>query len=503
MKIPVLLLGVMLLFAVTVSAEERLITLDVKDMEIADVIRMIADQSDSNIIISRNVKGQVSLNLQEVTIDKALDSILKINSFGYYREGNIIMVCTTSELNQRDQLSQLYTRVFRLKYVKVADVKPLLTSLKSQRGTLEIEPRSNSIMVTDTHDNLAALEGAITEMDKANDTRVYKLNYAKPQELLKSLQSVVPEASGSILVDERTNSLLVTAPPLLLKTVDTLIGNWDRQVPQVLIEARIMEITLGKNRFTGINWQYADPSSKHLSLGVAGLPVPAGVNSLDAFKIGVLDTDKFQVAIQALEQDSDVNILSNPRIVTLDNTEAKILIGSSEPYDVFHYDSDGRVTDKEIKFMEVGIKLTVTPKISGDGFITMAIHPEVSSPRKGTVSNDELAVDTTEATTMMTVKDGNTVVLGGLIKDNKEEYVSKVPLLGDIPLLGNLFRNKSKARTKKEIVIFITPRIITGESSISIYDARRDDEMRKALSVSREEEMHKALNMPHYGGRSL
>lgn len=460
---------------------DKTITLDVKDMEIGDVIRMIADQSGLNIVVSRSVKGQVTLNLQNVTVEKALESILKINNYGYVREGTIIMVSTPSELNQRDQSAPMFSRVFRLKHVRASVLKGLLAALKSGRGTIEAEPKTNSIMVTDTHDAIAAIEAAIAEMDTPMETRVYKLNYAKPQELLKNLQAVVPSGEGDILVDERTNSVLVTASAMLLKTVDVLIRNWDRAVPQVLIEARIMQLTLGKSRFLGVKWQYQDAAHKGLTLGVSDLPIPTGATALEAFRIGVLDSDNFEVAVQAMENTSDANLLSNPRIVTLDNTEAKILIGSSEPYEVFHYDSDGKVTDKEIKFMEVGIKLTVTPKISGDGYITMNIRPEVSSPRKGTVT-DALAVDTTEATAMMTVKDGNTVVMGGLIKDDKETNVNKIPFLGDIPLLGALFRNQSRTATKKEIVIFITPHIISGESSVNLYEARRDDEMRRALS---------------------
>jgi type II secretory pathway component GspD/PulD (secretin) len=166
-----------------------------------------------------------------------------------------------------------------------------------------------------------------------------------------------------------------------------------------------------------------------------------------------------------LEGSSDTNLISSPRIVTLDNTEAKILIGSSEPYEVFHYNTEGDITGREIKFVEVGIKLTVTPKISQDGFITMTIRPEVSSPRRGTATTDALAIDTTEASAVMMVKDGNTLVMGGLIKDEKQEVISKIPVLGDIPLIKYAFRNKYDKTVKKEIVIFITPRIVSPEKT--------------------------------------
>ncbi len=241
---------------------------------------------------------------------------------------------------------------------------------------------------------------------------------------------------------------------------------------------------LGKNRFLGVEWQYQNPEKHTVNVGVTNLPLPTGVTYVDAFKIGVLAADDYEVTMRALEGTSDVDLLSSPRIVTLDNTEAKILIGSSEPYDVFHYDSDGNVTGKEVKFVEVGIKLTVTPKISDDGFITMNIRPEVSTPRVGTAT-DSLAIDTTEATTVMTVKDGNTVVMGGLIKDEKQKIVAKIPVLGDIPLLKYLFRNTYNTTTKKEIIIFITPTIIDPmkvETDRENYEHQaRVDEMRRSM----------------------
>ncbi|MCX5707739.1 MAG: hypothetical protein NTY14_01955 [Candidatus Omnitrophica bacterium] len=467
------------------AQQDKTITLDVKDMELTDVLRMIADQSALNIIASKNVKGQVTINLQDIPVEKALESILMVNNCGYVKEGNIIQVYTLPELNQKEQFSQLYTKVFRLQHVKAVDLKQTLSSLKSGRGKMEIEPKTNTIVVTDTQDGLSAIEKAVIEMDKKQETRVYKLNYAKPLDVQKSLQSVIPAAEGDFLADDRTNSLVVTASPLLLDKMDTLISNWDKQIPQVLIEARILEITLDKNRVLGIDWQYQNPEKHTLTVGAKGLTFPAGVTSVDAFKIGVLSANDYEVTIKALEGLTDTNLISSPRIVTLDNTEAKILIGSSEPYEVFHYDTEGHVTGKELKFVEVGIKLTVTPKISQDGYITMNIRPEVSSPRPGTVTSGDLAIDTTEANAVMTVKDGNTLVMGGLIKDEKQEVIARIPFLGSIPLLKYLFQNKYNKTSKKEIIIFITPKIVSPDKTSSLSEeinlGVREEAMSKTL----------------------
>ena len=469
--------------SLAIAEPEKTITLDVKDMEITDVIRMIADQSSLNIITSKNVKGLVTINFQDIPVEKALDAILKINNCGYIKEGEIIQVYTLPELNQKEQFAQLYTKVFRLKFVKAVDLKQTLTSLKSGRGRMEIEPKTNTIVITDSEDGLAAVEKAILEMDKKQETKVYKLSYAKPLELQKNLQSIIPPTEGDFLADERTNSLVVTASPLLLEKMDALILNWDKQIPQVLIEAKILEITLDKSKLIGVDWQYQNPDrDRHtITYGAKGLPLPPSVTTVDAFKIGVLSTDDYEVAIRALEGSTGTNLISSPRIVTLDNTEAKILIGSSEPYEIFHYDAEGHVTGKEVKFVEVGIKLTVTPKISQDGFITMNIRPEVSSPRPGTVTTGALAIDTTEANAVMTVKDGNTLVMGGLIKDEKQEIIYKIPILGDIPLIKYAFRNKYNKTVKKEIIIFITPKIVSPGVSEESNEQGREETANKPI----------------------
>jgi type II secretory pathway component GspD/PulD (secretin) len=473
--------------ASVMAQQDKTITLDVKDMEITDVIRMIADQSGLNIITSKNVKGQVTINLQDIPVEKALDAILTVNNCGYIKEGSIIQVYTLPELNQKEQFSQLYTKVYHLVHVKASDLKQTLSTLKTGRGKLEVEPKTNTVVATDTQEGLKAIEDAINQMDKKMETRIYKLNYAKPSELQKNLQALIPVTEGDFLADERTNSLIVTASPILLEKMDALITNLDKQLRQVLIEAKIMQITLDKGKFIGVDWQVQPSPVKHsIVIGSTGLPIPSGAAFVDAFKIGVLSADDYQATIHMLETFNGTNLISSPRIVTLDNTEAKILIGSNEPYKIFHYDQQGNIVGNEVKFVEVGIKLTVTPKITQDGYITMNIHPEVSSPRVGTADTTDLAVDTTEANAIMTVKDGNTLVMGGLIKDEKDEIIAKIPVLGDIPLIKYFFRNKYIKTTKKEIIIFITPKIVSPDKTSSLGEeldrGAREDAMSDSMS---------------------
>ncbi|MFA6217010.1 MAG: secretin N-terminal domain-containing protein [Candidatus Omnitrophota bacterium] len=489
-KFPVLLICFVLMFPLLAPAQGvtgKVITLDVKDIDIADVIRMIADQSGMNIVASKNVQGAVSISLNNVPVEVALESILKVNNCAYIKEGDVLEVYTLAELKQKEQFARQTTRIFTLQNVKAVDLKPMLLSLKSPLGRVEVEPKSNRVIVSDIEENMNTFDEAIREIDRKMETKVYRLNYARPIDLQKNILGIIPATEGDVLVDDRTNSLVVTASPLLLNKLDVLIRSWDKQVPQVLIEAKIMQVTLEKGKFVGLDWKYQNPESYSVTVGAKDLPIPTGATYVEAFKIGVLDQDDYQVTLRTLEKSSDANLISSPSIVALENQEARILIGSSEPYEVFHYDAEGHVTGKELKFVEVGIKLTVIPKISDDGYITMTIHPEVSTPRIGTATN-ALAIDTTEATTVMTVKNGNTVALGGLIKDEKEKHIARVPILGEIPLIKYLFQNSFTKIVKKEIIIFITPHIIGGDRKTipfteSGFSAMRDDAMVKAIGI--------------------
>ena len=186
--------------------------------------------------------------------------------------------------------------------------------------------------------------------------------------------------------------------------------------------------------------------------------------------IGTLSKDDYQVLLEALDTVGSSEIVASPHITAVNNKEAKILVGSTEPYvtTTTTTPSAGPATTAEsVNFIEVGVKLYVTPTIHKDGFITMKIKPEVSSVTKNiTTSNNNTipVVETSEAETTVTAEDGSTIVIGGLIKDEKIDSVKKFPLLGDLPFLGFAFRSEGKVVRKTELVIFLTPKIISGEN---------------------------------------
>ncbi len=476
-----LLFGVIFIIPLIVSAipcfaqeglQDKTITIDVENMNIEMVLKMIAEQSGLNVVISKSVTGEVTVKLDNVNIYQSLDSVLKTNNYVYSIENDIINVYSYQDSQQQERFTNLQTRVFSLAYTNVADLKRILLSMKSPRGKIEINEKNNQVVVTDTPAKIKEVGEALQELDQETQVKSYKLLYSKAKDVETKLLQIVPKEKGDIYVDERTNSVVVRATPIILKNINNFIDGWDSQHKQVLIEAMIMEVTLDETTKLGVSWEQkqdhtADSGAEHpkfldlaakfaVNLATAG---PGGI-----FTVGSLTADEYAVTLEALRTNADTQVLSSPRVVVIDRETANILVGSSEPYSVATTDPVTHLIVQDIKYVDVGVKLDVTPEIGEDKFVTMKIHPEVSTARRVAEVDNVVAKDTTQADTTMMVKDGETIVLGGLIKNSKIETVNKIPFLGDIPIIGLAFKSRSYQNVKKEILVFITPHILTNES---------------------------------------
>ncbi|MFH2139031.1 MAG: secretin N-terminal domain-containing protein [Candidatus Omnitrophota bacterium] len=478
----ILLCCVCFLFVgVAVQAQESMgqnINLDVKNMSVIDVLRLLAEQGQVNIVASKNVQGRITAKLQDITVEQALEAILDANNFVYKKDRGVIKVFAMQDILQQEQTEKLFSRVFLLSNIKAADFRQVLNSIKSARGRVEINTVSNQVIVTDTLEKIDEIEKIIFDSDRNMITKIYSLNYADANELKEKLVELIPKQSGEVFVDERTNGIVVRAVAETIEKVDMLMKSWDMRSAQVLIEAKILEVSFDNTKGVGVTWEYQSDTVKD-SVGVSA-SLPVSVSGGGIFKVGTLSADEYAVTIQALESSTNTNILSNPRIVVLDNTEANILVGSAEPYLVTYIDKESNTQTEETKFIDVGVKLNVTPKISKDDFITLKIHPEVSSARRVAEVNNALAVDTTQADTTVVIKDGETIVMGGLIKDTTSKIRTKVPILGDIPLIGLLFRSYVDTKVKKEIVVFITPHILK-VPSILTKEQKRSEAVEQAM----------------------
>lgn len=469
----ILIIISMLLMPGNLSAEDSintyndiLISINVKEADIADVLQMIAEQSDLNIIAGRNVKGKVSVTFSDIPVFDALESILEVNSYTYLFEDDVIKIYTHQDKMLLDEAKELEVAIFSLQNIKVSDVKPVLMTLKSPRGRIQDNARLNQIVVYDLPRNLLKMKNVVSRMDSKKLIREhYELCYADTQQVKEKIRDVFSEDIADIYVDERTHSLVIEAAPMFIDEINDFISKWDKPPKQVQIEAKIMQITLDKNVQLGIDWEYlSENGTKKPKNYDLQTDLSLGLTKGGSFRIGSLSGDDYQATLEALESTTNSNLLSAPKITVLDGEEAHILLGSTEPYLVTYIDNETKIITEDTKFMDVGIQLTVKPRITKDDYITLDIEPEVSSARRVADVSNALAVDTSRAKTVMTVCDGRTVVLGGLIKDEQVDTIKKVPLLGDIPLLGFFFRNKDNSDVKTELIIFITPHIIKDNS---------------------------------------
>ena len=408
------------------QAATGLISLDFHEADVRNVLRIFAEKSGVNIIAGKEVEGTVTIRLLNVPWDRALDVLLKTYGLTYERDGNIIRVTTFEQMNKEEL-----------------------------------------------------------------ETGVFVLNYAEASKAVDALKDVVTER-GTLKADARTNMVVVKDIPTNLYRVRQVIERLDHRTPQVAIDTKIVETTLGDNENLGINWTIKASAKGGIrpttfpfgkigsggSFGELYYPKTAGQTSFppagsegqfpftgsSAFTFGTLDFSSFQAVLEILQTRTDTSIVSNPRITTLNNQEATIHVG--EIFNVPSFERNETTGKFEVTgFTEkdIGINLKVAPHVNEAGEIVVDLHPEVTD-FKGfdTFSGDLQAprFDTREAVTQVRVRDGDTIAIGGLVKDKFVDKTYKVPLLGDIPGLGYLFRKTEKAKDKTDLIFFITVHLV-------------------------------------------
>jgi len=393
------------------------ISLDFQDADIIPIFRLLADVSGYNIVVDPQVKGKITVKLVNVPWDQALDLILKTHNLGMVIEGNIIRIAPLSVL-----------------------VKEREDVIKAKDAARKAEPLV---------------------------TKVFPISYADVGKVKAAIdQAKILSERGSVSVDQRISSLIIKDVPSNMPKVEKLIRTLDKSTPQVMIEARIVEVNTNVSREFGVRWGFAAATSNRLS-NVGGLTpyvvdfptAGAGPGSGSGITFGFLNaarTLSLNVELSALETTGKLKIVSNPRIITVDNQEAFISQGKSIP--VRKLTSEGTVSTE---FKDVKLELKVKPHITPDGSVILSVEAkkEELDPTIPSVEGVP-GTDKKEAKTNVIIKDGETLVIGGIYKTVDNDSESGVPSLKDVPFLGWLFKNKKKEAQTNELLIFITPRIV-------------------------------------------
>ncbi len=419
------------------------LSLNFQDIEVRAVLQLIADFTELNLVASDTVKGKITLRLQNVPWDQALDLVLKTKGLDKRQVGNVLMVAPAAEIAARErqeietnkqlqELAPLQTEYIRVLYANAAELFSLFQSS-------------------------AAGDGA------------------------ESTGSIL-SPRGQVIVDERTNSLLVTETPQKIEEVRRLLRLIDVPVRQVMIESRIVVANSDFAQDLGIKWGGAIASNDQDPASIASgsltsnviaretgtlvfpeaLVVDLGVQQAGATSFAidyVSDRLNLTAELSALESNGEGEVVSQPKVITGDKQQATIKSGQQVPY--LESSSSGRTT---VKFKDAVLKLDVTPNITPDDRIIMDLvinQDEVGGFINGEFNSQIPIIDTTELVTQVLVDNGETIVLGGVFQLQDLTSVTKTPFLGDIPYLGRLFRRTSQSKEKTETLIFITPRILS------------------------------------------
>lgn len=460
------------------SLDERLgreITLDVREMNVIDVLKFLALKGNFNLVTSALVQGRVTLYLQNVSIRDALDIVLISNMLAYYVEREVVRVMTEKEYQAmfgKKFNDKNVVEIITLKYAKPEYVLSALDNVKSGLGRIIIDEDTGSVVMIDTPDSIERMKAVIERIEQPLEPVVYNLQYSKAADIVADFQARIDDkAVGSVSIDERTNQLIVRAFPGRRAEIEQLIKQLDKPTKEVLIEARVMQVVFKPQMDFGIDWtaDLGDFNLSNITLDEGNLSTSDTLFSQYG-KIAygdISDFDGFTFAIRALKQVSDTKILSNPKLLVTNNEEAKIHVGDTVPYIVSTTSGTGEnaITSEQVEFVDVGLKLDVVPTINDDGFITMTLKPELSTVTSRITSQGGgiPQVNKTLIETTVMVKDGMTVVMGGLKKDNKVHVTKGVPLLMNLPFVGRFFKTEDDEIESTEIVIFITPHIITGD----------------------------------------
>jgi type II secretory pathway component GspD/PulD (secretin) len=471
---------------------QKKISLDVREMDMAQFLKFLAVEGSLNIITSKAVTGPVSLLINEVTIGDALELALAMNGFVYQVEGNVITVMTNAESKAMfgvEFYDQRKTVIYQLKYASPKSAAAILGNIKSDIGKIVFDDSTGMLILIDTPEKLKEMDAVLQKQELPTVSRilptavrVYEFRYAKVETIKNEISKVLTPEVGSMFADIRTNTLVVTDLPHMLKKVDVLVSAFDRKVREVFIDAKIVEVTLNDKFQWGVDW------SKVITLvgGFSAMTIvpqaafPIALDKVTGMgKMSVSTTsseNQLDVILEALDSLAETQILSNPHITVEEGKEAKVEVIEKQPYEeeTTTTATGGTVTNaKSYQWVDIGVSLSVTSHINQDGFISMMIKPVMSSISAWYGGEPQVAgsvpvVKSANAQTTITIKDGVTIIIAGLVKDGKVKRESKIPVLGKIPLFGWAFKRLSDEVSRTETIVFLTPRIVTGEESFPI-----------------------------------
>lgn len=465
----------------------RKINFDTDNMDVVKFITMLGDAAiggDLNLVISAQVKGSVKLMIKDVTVCDALEIALAGNNLAYEIKGTgpraIINIMTDQEYQVLKGVSfyeQRQVKIIELKYAKPSRLIAMLDGVRSQIGKLIYDDMSGTLVLIDTPMKIEEMQTVIAkteiktiERQIPTVTKTYRLQYADVGEIEKVVAARLTKEIGVMSANAKAKTVMVTDLEHNVAKIGELITAFDRKPKQVMIEAKVVEVELAHDFSMGVNWQHIlQGIGPRFSLETkAPLSGPAGpsINYKTITAGGELS-----IVVDALKTVGNTTVISKPHIACRDGEEATLKVVRNQAYKEVTYESGStNITQVSYKFIEIGTILQVKPTINDDGFVTVQIKPTMSDLvdwYDATKGNEGVVgvpiIKKAEAETSITVQDGVTIIIGGMIKDEKRSNRVGVPVISAIPILGRLFSSNIEKTQKIETIVFLTPKIVSGE----------------------------------------
>ncbi|MCM8781027.1 MAG: Mur ligase family protein, partial [Candidatus Omnitrophica bacterium] len=441
------------------------------------------------------------------------------------------IITNIGEAHQENFSDIRQVRIFHLKYAIPEQAFNMLDTIKSEIGKVLLDVDSGTVLVMDTPQKIKEMEKALSAMEQKSIVKIFNLKYARAKDIEEQLKTQLDlKKVGSIKADDRTNQVIVQTLPERMEEIGRLIEGLDRKTKEILIDAKIIQVKLNDSLSSGVEWEgLFDIGKKYGLMYMGSYPFSAVQASTDAWRsrkevlegtpkqaisgsiitdyttpgvgyvgsypftgtstkysegkvsvgteemhLGIIGRHDFDTIIKYLQSLGQTRILSNPKLAVVNNQEAKIHVGERQAYitTTTTQTQSSTTVSEAVTYVDVGIQLFVTPNINDEGFVTLKIKPEISNVVSylETSSNNKIPIiDTSTAETIVMVKDGSTILIGGLSKEEKIVSSEGTPFLSKIPILGEAFRSRSTRTSRTELVVLLTPHIISGDELTTGY----------------------------------
>jgi type IV pilus secretin PilQ/predicted competence protein len=504
------------------TAARDVLSVDFPEEEIRNILRNVADLFELNIIVPEALKGRTTIKLRDVTWRQIFDSILQPAGFTYKEEGNIIKIVSNEVLGQEP----VTTDVFVLNAAKAADLLPTVASLvdAGTGGKIVVDARSNSLIITERPARLARIKAIVEQLDRTADQVMIETKFIEVSDndvknlgvnwssLANYRVGVGPDKEKGLATVQRTRDQTGSAGFNRNDgtTGSSTSGNNQGTTTSTTngqnsgsTNANTVTSTNGvptSTASTGVTSSLTNAATTAATGGVTSAVTQGATNAFNNLASlvnnegtartlnAVFSADEFRLVLSALQQQSQVKIVSNPTIVTLNNSEATINVGQERPIPRYQYNQQtGNLEVNGFDFKPIGVILRVTPQVNSRGLIRLTISPEVSQSFNNVSfnGNEIPIIETRKTQTTVSLADGYTMGIGGLLQSTASDAVTKVPVLGSLPVLGRLFRSDARQKESNNLIIFITAKTINAEGATveQVFDSAR----LRGLQLRREE----------------